>query len=187
MRSAIVLLMLSAAAGTLAAQSAPVMALGHRVWVETLTASGSLDRELKGFVERASGDTLLIRPDGGGPLVPLLPTERTQFHVFEGRRPSAGRGAVTGFFVGAAAGAIIGAVTYRDCPPHGWCFVNFGQGTSVVLGGIAVGLGGLLAGGIVGSFINHDVWSDPMGFAVARPLITATSRGVGIGLSIRLK
>ena len=185
MRSAIVLLMLSAAAGTLAAQSALVVAPGQRIWVRDFAQSRSPYRELKGTVDRVAADTVLIRPDGAGALVWIVPTATTQFRIYERRGSSTGLGVAVGVAVGGLAGIVYGL--QRDCSSTIGNFADcVNRDLTVFLEALVSGIGGGIVGMVVGSAIGHDVWSRPMKLAEARLPTIATGHAVGLRLSLRL-
>jgi hypothetical protein len=127
---------LGALAGTLAAQSVPPLARGARVRLRPRAPAGFFDREIEGTLEQLSGDTITLRPRGGG-----------QSQVFAGevctgnealcvnRRQVTLTSEVALAAIGAATGLIIGAFNPRDTwkrtplSPSARIGVSMGTGT----------------------------------------------------------
>lgn len=187
MRYVVICAALGSVVGPLNAQSDAGVEPGRRVWVRTREASGSFDRGVKGIVERTLGDTVVIRPDVGGPLVRVWPADTTRLLLFVGRRPSTARGAVIGLLAGAGVGAIIGFAGGEGCPPRTGaeeppCIKG---GGGAVTGALIGGAGGGAVGALAGSQTSHEVWRPSERFLPAAAVAVSTGRGMAFGLSIR--
>lgn len=76
-----------------------------------------------------------------------------------GQVASTARGVGMGLLVGAATGALLGAVTYRppDCTSALIC-LDYGRGFSAMGGAIVLTPIGMVIGGIVGANHKHEAW-----------------------------
>ncbi len=175
MRSLNVIGALLLAPATLAAQE-PLVAAGTRVRLTTKALE-----KLEGTVTEWRGDTLVVRPKKG--LLTSVPMgEVNDLLVVRGRRPDPWGGAVKGMMVGAGTGVVIlsalcGEEDIDPGPGEGgpgactWSDVGFllmGTGILTVAGGV-VGI-------VVGTIVGTDRW---------RPVALPSSRGVGVGFSLR--
>lgn len=101
----------------------------------------------------------------------LATTDLSKIEVSNGRNRALGaliKGAI-GFGVGAAAGAVLGAISYSDqadtCPAGGgldcgWgCFFVCSRGQAAGLVGALGGAAGLLVGGFYGLATGHESWT----------------------------
>jgi len=183
MRYPIVFVVLGSLSSGLAAQANPAADPERRVWVREMSSNGRYDRGVKGTLEGIAGDTLFIRPNTGAPLFSVAPREGRQIFFSNGRRSSAGRGALIGTGVGVVTGAIIGFAGGEDCSGGEW--LCFDRGTMAAAGALVVGATGLVAGIIVGAFSSHEVWVPADGPVRARPVVGVTESGVRVGMSIR--
>ncbi len=113
-----------------------------------------------GKVREARGDSLsVVWLDGGAATLPMADIARLD--VSRGRRRFVLRGLIIGAFAGAGAGAIVGALSYSEPACVAPCVVDdewFGRDFNTVLGAYFGGLGGLLAGGAVGTFGRRESW-----------------------------
>jgi len=140
----------------LLAQGPAELALGTRVRVRPVSASGKLERGIEGRVERFAGDTLWVQPTEAGELTAYSASPRQALFVYGGRASLVGKGAAYGAGFGILAGAAIGLAAGSDCSSDEW--LCFDRGTLALAGGIGLGLTGLVGGVIVGALSHHDVW-----------------------------
>ncbi|HWE42872.1 MAG TPA: hypothetical protein VG432_10220 [Gemmatimonadaceae bacterium] len=137
--------------------------VGKRVRVTTPGVPGR-DR-YAGRVVAVGSDSLTLHRDGApGPrAIPF--TSITKVEVSRGRRPNGWRGAGLGLVGGAAAGTVVGLITYKkqrgDCYFLAPCTPDYRPREGVSPGGGAVlgATGGLIVGAIAGRFIRTEKWA----------------------------
>lgn len=156
---ALVLMGVAGFSATGSAQTAAYAKWPPAVGMRTRVLSPALGGQMQiGTVEGVTGDTLrFLRTDGVGP-VSLTPSEINTIEVSGGTHTAKAKWGIIGFLGGAAAGAMIGAATYRPCTGSFACIGDVGGRP------MAVGVGavlGSLAGGIVGTLWgarSHETW-----------------------------
>ncbi len=105
-------------------------------------------------------DSLVVQSNGDTLSVPVNLV--TRLDVSLGRKTNTGKGAGTGFLLGAVVGAVIGLVSYEECVPQGAfsCLGPDGPEVAAAAGAIIGGLGGLVAGALIGSATETDRWQE---------------------------
>ena len=141
------------AAQTAAVRDWPVAA-GSRVRILS-PALG--DQKQTGSVLSATSDTLVFLPLKQSISTPISTPNIAGIEVARGTHTSKLVGALLGFVVGAGAGSIIGSVTYKRPKCVDFCFDMFGREGNIVVGGVLGGLGGTIAGLVVGNR-KSDNW-----------------------------
>lgn len=159
-------------------QSAGQLGLGQRIMVRSAVGPGVLDEGVQGTLEGVSGDSVQLRLSPGSPAKAVFVGPRSQLFLFAGRRSSAGKGALIGGLVGAGMGTLFGFASESDEGK----FVS--RGTAAAAGGILGGIVGLLSGLAFGAMSSHDTWTRIGWKSAARPVISPSSHGVGLGLSL---
>jgi hypothetical protein len=157
----------------LAAQAPLYSNVGNRVRLKTDSAS----QWLVGTLVGADGDSLRLRVADRAPIVSVARRTVSQFEVRYGGHSKAGKGALTGFFVGAAAGAIAGFASGDD--PPGWFSFTAGQ-KALVLGLLGSASGALL-GAVIGASSHSDRWTS---VSLGRAKVALAPRGAGLALSV---
>jgi hypothetical protein len=127
-----------------------------------------------------SGDTLLAQSNGNTIVLPLDAV--TKLEVSQGQKSHTGVGAVIGFLVGGAAGAAIGYASY-SC--EGWSCLGYGPWPSAGVGLAIGGVGGLVAGALIGSAIKTDRWEEVPLDRVRVSLGPQRDGRFGFGASVR--
>ena len=151
---------------------------GVRIRV-TANAAGRSERR-SGAVVTAGGDTLVLRLDGDGTIVPFALARISQLEVSRGRVGHFDTGAKIGFAVGAVTGALLA------CPP-GNCDLSSGSWgrLQMIAGAFVLGAAGVLTGGVVGASYKTDRWEPLLpGRWRVNPLPTGP-RDFGLILSLR--
>jgi hypothetical protein len=120
-------------------------------------------------VVRLAGDSLVLRPRGGGPVVALVPPPAAQLYLYQGRRSLTARGAVIGGLLGVAVGGLVGAFTSRGCSPAGVCSVS--RRSRALERSAGFGGAGLAAGLVVGTVLSHDLWVRTWLFPAPEPAL----------------
>jgi len=136
------------------AQDASLLGPGTRVKLVT----PALDvAQQTGTVVAATRDTITFRSDAYPVTRSFAVTDLSSIEISGGKETHRGRDALYGLAIGGAAGAVLGAATYkkpRDC--YWFCDT---RGTDTVAGAIAGGLFGTLIGAfIVGSYDKTERW-----------------------------
>lgn len=113
-------------------------------------------------------------------VLPLATIDRLEVSRHTGHRT--GRGALIGLGVGATAGFVFGAASYKPCAPESFCWEPASAAAAGMEGAAILGLIGAGVGALIGSTIRADQWE-----AVA--LRTASVRvlprhDVGLGVTI---
>lgn len=106
-------------------------------------------------------------------VVPLRSISRLE--VSRGRSSAWSKGLVMGLAGGALAGVALGASACEEG------FV-FSAGSCVAAAGLGGGLAGMLVGGVVGAFIRHEKWA-PLHL---QPLIAERSGGLRLGITLAI-
>jgi len=182
MRNLVPVFVLCLVAAPVHSQTAPPLSIGQRVWVRSPRASGGMNAGIKGTLEAVTGDSLLRLTGEQGQAVSVGLGAQSQLFIFAGRRSSAGHGAVIGGIAGALAGAVIGAVGGEDC--SGDEYLCFNRGTTAVAGALVLGGIGVAGGLIVGALMPHDTWARATWSGPLRAVVTPSSHGIGLGLSL---
>ncbi len=131
------------------------------------------------------GGTLVVETKGHILALPL--DSVTRLDLSRGRKTNTGMGAVIGFFVGGLVGAGIGYASYEECVPQGWfsCIGDFGPETLAVAGALIGGLGGLVAGALIGLEIQTDRWQEVPLDRVRVSMGPQRDGRFGLGASVR--
>ena len=105
-------------------------------------------------------DSLVIQSNGDTLSVPVNLV--TRLDVSRGRNTNTGEGAGIGFLLGAVVGAVIGLASYEECESQGAfsCLGPDGPEIYALAGAIIGGLGGLVAGALIGSATETDRWQE---------------------------
>jgi len=110
---------------------------------------------LEGGLASVTTDTISVHPDGGPVPVALLLASVDGVERREEGRSYAGRGALYGALIGAAAG---GVTLYLASRSSG--FLEEGAGGFAVLGALLGGLAGAPLGAGIGALIRTDSWQE---------------------------
>ena len=176
LRSLLLVLSLSLVVATHRAQAQTVVTPGARVWVRTVDEFGRLSRGIKGTVTQVEGDTLYIDRSAGSGAVAVYLQAKTQVWLSNGRRSSAGRGALIGFGIGAVGGALLGAAT--ACQGSN-CW--FGPEVEMAAGALVFGVGGLISGAVIGAVVKHEVWVPTKQQLAIHPVVQPYERSWRLG------
>ncbi len=152
----------------------------------TRSESGRPVSVVTGYLVRRMGDTVVLtfglrRPD----TLRLGSTRRLEVRTgYAGSRAT--EGAVLGFLVGAAGGAVIGASAHQPCEPRtdglfGGCMDLMGSGPVVIGGALVGGLVGAVVGAAIGGSSRREVWA-PVTEPTVRLSLRIGSSGAGMGL-----
>jgi hypothetical protein len=137
--------------------------VGKRVRVTTPGVPGR-DR-YAGRVVAVGPDSLTLQRDGAPAPTAIPFTSITKVEVSRGRRPNGWRGAALGLVGGAAAGAVVGLITYKkqrgECYFLAPCTPDYRPAEGIDPGGGAIlgATGGLIVGTIAGRFIRTEKWA----------------------------
>jgi hypothetical protein len=121
--------------------------------------------------------------------VTIARTDVQAFEVSDGRRRHRLGGLAWGFAIGAAGGAIVGALTYEPCNETGFlaCYLKpANQEQSAFVGGAVGAVLGSAAGLIVGALYETEHWQRVTSERVAQVRLGPTSRGVAASVSLSL-
>lgn len=136
-----------------------------------------------GNLVRITGDTAAI-VDANGTLttVVLGPSRRLELSL--GRRRQVGRGAGTGFLLGAVAGAALGAASWKPCEPNAFlCLQPENRGQAAVLGGVLLGVPGLVVGALAGS-ARRERWERVRRQADVSVHVAPSQARIGVQLAL---
>lgn len=132
------------------------IAIGSRVRIVSPILG---DQRQTGFVAASTTDTLVFRPAArdASPIAIATPNI-ARIEVASGTHSRKAKGALVGLLVGAGAGALIGAASYKKPKPCGCFFVlEDSRGFDAALGGFLGGILGVITGAIIGSR-QTDSW-----------------------------
>lgn len=116
------------------------------------------DQRQTGVVAASTTDTLVFRPAAKDATPIAIATPNiARIEVASGTHSRKAKGALIGFLVGAGAGALLGAATYKPQPCRGFCFFEDSRGFEATLGGLLGGVAGTITGAIIGSR-QTDSW-----------------------------
>ncbi len=128
-------------------------------------------------------DTLVVQSNGDTLSVPANLV--TRLDVSRGRKTNTGKGAGIGFLLGGLVGAVIVYASYEECV-GGWaCLGDLGPGANVAAGGVIGGLGGLVAGALIGLEIQTDRWQEVPLDRLRVSLGPQRDGRFGVGASVR--
>ena len=172
-------LLICSAAPALRAQDASLLGAGTRVKLVT----PALDvAPQTGTVVAATHDTITFRSDANPVTRSFAVSDLTSIEISGGKETHRGRDALYGLAAGGAAGALLGAVTYKE-PKSCYWFCDT-RGSDTIAGGIAGGLAGTLIGAfIVGSYDKTERWV-PLRKSASIRLIPAAG-GATLAMSVR--
>jgi hypothetical protein len=164
-------------------------AVGQRIRVTTQTQHGR--RRYVGRVIAVKGDSLALQANVPDSIRAVAISQMTKLEVSGGRHTNGWRGMGYGLVIGAGAGAIYGAATWREGRGSSSFFGQSAdyrpaEGVSPGGGAILGGVLGLTVGGIYGRLHQTERW-------VRRPLGTGARVGVmpaahgRIALSVRMQ
>jgi hypothetical protein len=163
----------------LQAQNASVLGAGTRV---RLTSSLLAAGEETGKIVDAASDTITFRADARPITRALAVSDITSIEVSGGKHSHRGRDALYGAAIGGAAGALLGAASYKKPDPQScWFFCETRSGDAIggaVLGGLT---GTLIGAFIVGSRDKTERWI-PLR-KTASIYVAPGSGGMNVGLS----
>ena len=109
------------------------------------------DQRQTGIVAASTTDTLVFRAAGRDATPIAIATPNiARIEVASGTHSRKAKGAIFGFLVGAGAGALIGAATYKK-PKPGFYFITDTRSFDAALGGLLGGTAGTITGAIIGS------------------------------------
>lgn len=160
------------------AQDASVLGAGTRVKLVIPTLNPV---EQVGRIVSASRDTIVFRADAYPVTRALAVADVSSIEVSGGRDTHRGRDALYGLGIGGAAGALVGAATYKKPQPNS-CFI-FCETRSgdAIAGGFLGGIVGTLVGAfIVGIRDQTERWVPLHGSKIA---IAPAAGGLGLSLS----
>lgn len=148
----------SSAIQPLRAQSPAPVSVGERVRITTPSERGAY--RLVGNVVAARPDTLLLQISDVATPRAVAIGDISTLEVSRGRRGNGRRGMLYGLAIGAGAGALLGAATYRkpDCAGSSLCPSPDGPALDIVAGGILGGVVGVGAGGLWGASHPSERW-----------------------------
>ena len=157
---------------SLAAQGSYVLAEGSRVRVRT----GDIitGRVTVGTLARLTGDSLEVRPEGGGTPFLVARQSVTRLEVSTGTTTNAGKGAIIGVLPGALVGFLAGE--YSELAQCLSC-----SSSAPVTGALLGAAAGAVVGALIGSSHHSDRW---MRVAVSSVHGTVGKRGPGVSLSL---
>ena len=153
---ALALLLAAGSASALAHAQSPA-SVGERVRVTTPEQKGAY--RYVGSVSAATRDSLTVQTaDAGARTVAVA--NITKLEVSQGRRGNGKRGMLYGSVIGIAAGAVLGAVTYKkpECAGVAY-FCPEGSGLDVTAGGLLGGIVGFAVGGLWGATHPSERWA----------------------------
>ena len=162
MHRPLVALVLILAAGSaiepLRAQSPVPVSVGERVRIATPSQRGQY--RIVGNIVATRPDTLLLQTADVATPRAVAVGDISTLEVSRGRRGNGRRGMLYGVVIGASAGALLGAATYKkpDCAGTFLCPSPDGPGLDIAAGGLLGALVGIGAGGIWGAAHPSERW-----------------------------
>jgi len=159
--------------------------VGSRVRV---TSSDQGLKRAVGAVERLTPDSVAIR-FGGGTLHDVALDGDATLELSVGRRHPVLKRTGVGLLAGAGIGALLGFASGDDtCPSGGWCILQYSAGEKAMMGAVAFGAFGGVAGLLLGAIAPTDVWEVVVPVPVGGPTLVPTfdGRRGGVRLSIPL-
>jgi len=102
-------------------------------------------------VVTSTSDTLLFQPKADAPAIQIATPNIVKLEVAGPQKTHKACGALIGFLIGAGAGAILGAATYKKDQCAGICVVPDARSFDATLGAVLLGVPGMahMPGGIV--------------------------------------
>lgn len=161
-------------AGSLAAQYGGALAVGERV--RAYSSRGTFD----GRFLSLDTDTLRLAPAGRAEPLAIALGTLARLEVQRGRQSAAGKGALIGFGIGAAAGVTLAVATSQTCE-EGRDPGCLGPGIEAIAGAVVVGFAGAGVGALVGSVTRQDRW---VTVPVRRPRASVTPLSGGVRLTV---
>src|SRR6476661_6528219 len=108
----------------------PVTA-GSAVRVESPVLGSGLH---KGTAVTATNDTLLFQPKAVAPAIAIATPNIIKLEIARGQHTNKAHGALLGFLIGAGAGAVLGAATYKKSECSDFCVVPDSRSFDATLG-----------------------------------------------------
>jgi hypothetical protein len=162
----------------LAAQE-PSIQPGTRVRVKAPTL---FSRPFVGTLESVRDSIVLVRGNEAMPATQIRLSQIERVEVSQGKKSNAGRGAIAGFLVGAAAGAGFGI---SACSGGGGC-ADVGTGTVALFTGAIGAGGGTLLGALIGLGSKSERWEEVSRERFRVGMTFNEGRGVGLRFSVGL-
>lgn len=132
------------------------VAAGSAVRVESTVLGSGLH---KGSVVAASSDTLLFQSAAATTPVAIGTPNIIKLEVARGQQTHKARGALIGFVIGASAGAVLGAATYKEpeCHEIVCSILPDTRSFEATLGAVLLGGAGAIVGALIGARPT-DTW-----------------------------
>ena len=125
----------------------PVTA-GSAVRIESTVLGSGLH---KGTAVSATSDTLFFQPKAVTPAIAIATPNIVKLEIARGQHTNRARGAMLGFLIGAGAGAVLGAATYKKSECSDFCVVPDSRSFDATVGAILLGSVGAVVGALMGS------------------------------------
>lgn len=165
-----------------------LLAPGTRVRVQFSSGKGLALSEMRGqplvgTLVASRGNTIELKAEGSHQFftVPLTSVEKLEISRGRKRGSSAGRGALTGIFIGGLSGALLGLASGDD-PPEQW--FAFSAEEKALMGALGLGSTGGLVGALLGYLAAGENWVEVPRESMR--LDVAPLHGTGVGLSLEL-
>lgn len=158
-----------------AQEQMPLPQPGERI---RLMACTPVCEDLEGTCEALSGDTLRVRIEERATPTAISLASVLKLEVHRGQKSNVGTGAIMGFVLGAAAGAIAGVVF---CSNEHCSGVTPGQ--AALYAGAVAGAGGAVLGAGLGALTKRDRWEE-VPLDRLRVSVVPRRDGVALGISI---
>jgi hypothetical protein len=131
------------------------VAAGSVVRIESSVLGSGLQN---GTVTAATYDTLVFQPKAEVAPIPIATPNIVKLEIASGKQTHKARGALVGFLIGAGAGAVLGAATYKkaDCSECLY-FVPDSRSFDATLGALLIGSVGAVVGTLMGAHPS-DTW-----------------------------
>jgi hypothetical protein len=142
------------------AQTAAIMewpiAVGSHVRIESPVLGSGLQ---KGSVAASTADTLLFQPKAEVSPIPIATPNIVKLEVARGQHTHKARSALVGFLIGAGAGAVLGAATYKkpECHEIVCDILPDTRSFDATLGAVLLGGAGAIVGAVIGAHPT-DTW-----------------------------